>query len=345
MKTSRRAFLAATGAVAAGALLPGDAGAGKISYDPTYPVVAYPDARIEVLDPAFARYRLFSAAIERLATGFLWAEGPVWFGDGRYLLFSDIPNNRIMKWEEETGRVSVYRKPSNYANGNTRDRQGRLITCEHDSRRVTRTEYDGSITVLADAYQGKRFNSPNDVVVKSDDSIWFTDPPYGILGHYEGTKSKPDMDHSIYRLDPKTKELTRVVDEITGPNGLAFSPDESRMYVVARPKMASRVVYVYDVSKDGKKLTNRQLFMDCGDGNADGFRVDVDGNLWMGWGSKPEQNGVIIMSPQGKQIGHIHTPERIANLTFGGAKRTRLLMTGCQSLYSLVVDVQGATVS
>ena len=194
--------------------------------------VRYPDPAIQVLDPRFAKYRLGNAAVERLATGFRWAEGPVWFGDGRYLLWSDIPNNRIMRWLEETGEVSVFRSPSQNSNGHTRDKQGRLVTCEHDSRRVTRTEYDGSITVLMDRFQGKPLNAPNDVVVKSDGSIWFTDPGYGIMFNYEGHKAPLELPAVVYRLDPTTHEATVVVADMSKPNGLCFSPDEALLYVV-----------------------------------------------------------------------------------------------------------------
>ncbi|MDR1828312.1 MAG: SMP-30/gluconolactonase/LRE family protein, partial [Methylobacteriaceae bacterium] len=305
-----------------------------ISHDPAAPVTPYPDPGVEILDPSFTKYRSALAGIERLATGFRWAEGPVWFGDGRFLLFSDIPNNRILKWEEETERVHVFRQPSFYANGNTRDRNGRLITCEHQTRRVTRTGYDGTITVLADSFQGKRLNSPNDVVVKSDGTVWFTDPPYGITGWYLGAEAPAELPQAVYRLDPETGELTQVIADMEGANGLAFSPDESRLYLVARPGMKNRVINVCDVSGDGATLSNQRLFFDCGEGIADGFRVDAAGNLWMGWGFGVARNGVLVLNPDGKPIGHIHTPERVANLTFGGAKRNRLFMCGSQSLYS-----------
>ena len=201
------------------------------------PSERYPDPSVQVLDPSFAKYRLLLAGVERLATGMRWCEGPVYFGDARCLLWSDIPNNRIMRWDEETGRISVFRKPSNNANGNTRDRQGRLITCEHDARRVTRTEYDGSITVLIDKFDGKPLNSPNDVVVKSDDTIWFTDPPFGILGNYEGHVAAQELPQNVYRLDPKTGRATVVAGDINGPNGLAFSPDEKRLYLSNRARI------------------------------------------------------------------------------------------------------------
>jgi gluconolactonase len=304
------------------------------------PAEHYPDPAIETIDPSFASYRLFNAAIERLATGFRWCEGPAWFGDGRYLLWSDIPNNRIMRWDEETGATSIFRKPSDNANGNTRDRQGRLVTCEHGERRVTRTEYDGTITVLADSFSGKRLNSPNDVVVKSDGSVWFSDPPFGIGGNYEGTKATPESPQNVYRVDGVTGELTVALADIRGPNGLAFSPDESILYLVESRATPNRLIRAYDV-KDGKTLTNDRVFIDAGAGTPDGFRVDVDGNLWCGWGMTPELNGVAVFNPKGKMIGLIHLPERCANLCFGGKLRNRLFMAASQSIYSLYVNTQG----
>jgi gluconolactonase len=302
----------------------------------------YPDPAIEILDPSFAPYRIFSAVVECLATGLRWAEGPVWFGDGRYLLCSDIPNNRILKWEEETGAVSIFRKPSEFANGNTRDRQGRLITCEHGGRRVTRTEYDGSITVLMDSYQGKKLNSPNDVVVKSDNSIWFTDPPFGILGNYEGTRAPIESGQNVYRIDGETLEATAVLTDIRGPNGLCFSPDEKKLYLVESRATPNRLILVYDVV-GGKKLANGKVFIDAGPGTPDGFRCDVDGNLWCGWGmGSDELDGVVVYNPQGKLIGRIKLPERCANVCFGGRMRNRLFMAGSQSIYSLYVNTQGA---
>ena len=220
----------------------------------------------------------------------------MWFGDGRYLLWSDIPNNRIMRWDEETGAASVFRKPSNHANGNTRDRQGRLVTCEHEGRRVTRTEYDGSITVILDRFDGKRLNSPNDVVVKSDGSIWFTDPPFGILGNYEGEQAPPELPTNVYRVDGRTGAATVVTGDINGPNGLCFSPDESKLYIVesrARPRLIS----VFDVVEDGTKLANRRVFINAGEGAPDGFRCDVEGNLWCGWGMTAGLNGVAVFAP------------------------------------------------
>ena len=284
-----------------------------------------------------------NAAVERLATGFRWCEGPVWFGDGRYLLWSDIPNNRIMRWDEETGAVSVFRKPSNYANGNTRDRQGRLVTCEHDARRVTRTEYDGTISVVLDRFEGKPLNSPNDVVVKSDDSVWFTDPPFGILSNYEGHVARVELPTNVYRVDAGG-QASVVVDDIPRPNGLAFSPDESRLYVVVSGA-TPRQIRAYDVVDRGTRVTNGRVFIDCGTGIPDGFRVDVDGNLWCGWGGGEGQDGVAVFDPDGKLIGRVLLPERAANLCFGGVKRNRLFIAGSQSLYALYVNAQGATLS
>lgn len=302
----------------------------------------YPDPAIEALDPRFAKYMIFSAAVERLYTGCRWSEGPVWFGDGRYLLWSDIPNNRILKWEEETGRVSAFRKPSNFGNGQTRDRQGRLITCEH-GRRVTRTEYDGTMTVIMDNWQGKTLNSPNDVVVKSDGSIWFTDPPFGILGNYEGNKAESELQMAVYRVDGETLEASIVADDVLGPNGLAFSPDESILYVVESRGEPTRKILAYDVSKDGRTITNKRVFIDAGPGGTpDGFRVDLDGNLWCGWGMGSEElDGVMIFAPDGDPIGRIRLPERCANVCFGGRKRNRLFMAASQSLYAVYVNTQG----
>ena len=306
------------------------------------PSQRYPDPAVRVLHDSFQRYRLPLASVERLAEGCRWSEGPVWFGDGRYLLWSDIPNNRILRWDEATGAVSTYRQPSNNANGHTRDRQGRLVTCEHDARRVTRTEHDGSITILADRFEGKSLNSPNDVVVRSDGSIWFTDPVFGILGFYEGHKAEPELTPSVYRIDGRTGQLTMVADDIEGPNGLAFSPDESKLYLVAS-RANPRKLVAYDVAADGTRLANGRDFIDAGRGTPDGFRVDVDGNLWCGWGmGDPELDGVRVFNPAGEPIGHIALPERCANLCFGGRYRNRLFMAASHGLYSLYVNTQGA---
>ncbi|MDR5828329.1 SMP-30/gluconolactonase/LRE family protein [Caballeronia sp. LP006] len=302
----------------------------------------YPDPAVRVLDPRFNALRLASASVECLYQGARWSEGPVWFGDGRYLLWSDIPNNRILRWDEESGQVGEFRKPSNNANGNTRDREGRLVTCEHLTRRVTRTEYDGSITVLADRYQGKPLNSPNDVVVKSDGSIWFSDPPFGIDGYYEGEKQTAQLKPAVYRVDGQSGEITLVFDGFIGPNGLAFSPDESVLYVV-ESRSSPRTIHAFDVLDDGRKLGEPRLVIDAARGTPDGFRVDIHGNLWCGWGmGDAELDGVRVFTPQGEAIGHIDLPERCANVCFGGRHRNRLFMAASHGLYALYVNTQGA---
>lgn len=302
----------------------------------------YPDPAIHILDPRFQKYVIFSAAVERLYTGCRWSEGPVWFGDGRYLLWSDIPNQRILKWEEETGDVSIFRKPSNFANGNTRDKQGRLITCEH-GRRVTRTEYDGSVTVIIDSFDGRPLNSPNDVVVKADGSIWFTDPPFGIAGNYEGLKAESEIPQAIYRVDGDTFEAVQVTQDVLGPNGLAFSPDEKILYVVESRGLPTRKILAFDVVDGGKGIRNKRTLIDAGPGGTpDGFRVDIDGNLWCGWGMGAQDlDGVMVFSSEGEKIGFIELPERCANVCFGGLQRNRLFMAASQSLYSVYVNTQG----
>ena len=308
--------------------------------------VPYPDPAVEVVDPRFAKYKIITAAVERLYTGARWAEGPVWFGDGRYLVFSDIPNNRMLRWLEDTGEVSVFRSPSNYSNGNTRDRQGRLITCEHDSRRVTRTEHDGSITVLIDHFQSKPFNAPNDLTVHSDGAIWFSDPGYGIMSNYEGHKAAFELPTNVYRLDPNTREATVVVGDMDKPNGICFSPDEKKLYIVdtgeSKHQGDPRPIRVYDV-EDGKRLKNGRMFANLAPGSSDGIRCDVDGNVWSAAGWGPENfNGVHVFAPDGTLIGKIHLPEACANLCFGGAKKNRLFMVASRSLYSLYVGTEGA---
>ncbi len=309
-------------------------------------LVVYPDPAVEVIDPRFTKYKVGNAAVERLYTGTRWAEGPVWCADSRYLLFSDIPNNRMLRWLEETGEVSVFRSPSNYSNGNCRDRQGRLITCEHDTRRVTRTEYDGTITVLMDRFQDKKLNAPNDLAVHSDGAIWFSDPGYGIMSNYEGHKAPFELPASVYRLDPKMGEATIVATDMDKPNGLCFSPDEKRLYIVDTgiPKRAGdpRPIRVYDVV-DGARLKNGRMFANMSPGSSDGIRCDVDGNVWSaaGWAGEG-YNGVHVFAPDGTLIGKIHLPETCANLCFGGAKKNRLFMAASQSLYAIYVETQGA---
>ncbi|MFT4192070.1 MAG: SMP-30/gluconolactonase/LRE family protein [Comamonas sp.] len=342
----RRAFLKAS----AGAGLAAASAAVAAQSFPFVPSQRYPDPAIQILDPSFAKYRLYSSTVEQVASGMRWAEGPVYFPAGRYLLLSDVPNNRIMKYDETSGAFSVFRQPSNFANGNTRDRQGRLVSCEHSvTRRVTRTEHDGSITVLADRFDGKRLNSPNDVVVKSDDSVWFTDPGFGIAGSWEGEKAPAEQaTTNVYRIGADGG-IRAVETGLVNPNGLAFSPDEQALYVVEWKGTPNRSIWRYDVAADGT-LSNKTKLVDAnGPGALDGFRVDVDGNLWCGWGSngsaqgKPEElDGVMVFNPQGKPIGHIRLPERCANLTFGGPKRNRLYMASSHSLYALYVEAQGA---
>jgi gluconolactonase len=307
--------------------------------DPT--IVRYPDPGIKILDPRFAALVLGNAATERIAGGCRFTEGPVWFGDGRFLLWSDIPNDRILKWEEETGAVSLFRKPSHYANGNTRDRQGRLVTCEMDSQRLTRTEYDGTITVLTERFEGKQLTGPNDVVVKSDGSIWFSDNGAGIRGNYLGHKGTPELPYRVYRIDPRTAAVTVAVGDMERPNGLAFSPDESRLYVVDTPG-GPKTVHVYDVVDDGRRVINGRVFFNAMPGYADGIRVDVEGNVWCGFSGGESEDGVAVFAPNGDLIGRILLPERCANLCFGGPKRNRLFMAASQSVYSLYVETQGA---
>ena len=303
------------------------------------PSQRYPDPAIVTLHPSFDRYRLPLAKVERIATGCRWAEGPAWLGDTRSLVWSDIPNNRMLRWDEETGATSVFRKPSNYANGHTRDRQGRIVSCEHGGRRISRTEYDGTVTTVADSFQGKRLNSPNDLVVKSDGSIWFTDPTFGILGWYEGAKATPESPMNVYRVDA-SGAIELAIEGINQPNGLAFSPDEKILYVV-ESRSDPRKILAYDIV-DGRKAVNGRVFIDAGPGTPDGFRVDVDGNLWCGWGmGEAGLDGVHIFNPDGKRIGRIDLPERCANLCFGGVHRNRLFMAASTSVYSLYVNTQG----
>jgi gluconolactonase len=302
-----------------------------------------PDPAVHEIDPAFAKYRIILARVEQLATGFRWCEGPVWIGDSRYLLWSDIPNNQILRWDEQTGVTSVFRKPADFANGQTRDRAGRLITCEHGTRRVTRTEYDGGITVLADRHGDKPLNSPNDVVVKSDDTVWFTDPAFGIAGDYEGFRAQPELPTHLYCLDPNTGELAVAADDIRSPNGLAFSPDETTLYVVQSRALPRRNIIAYDVDPSRNTLSNQRVLIDAEDGIPDGLRCDEDGNLWCGWGmGTPELDGVRVFTPHGTLIGRIELPERCANLAFGGRYRNRLFMAAGSSLYSLYVNTRGA---
>jgi gluconolactonase len=306
------------------------------------PSQRYPDPSVQILDPSFAKYRLPLAGVERLATGMRWSEGPVYFGDARCVLWSDIPNSRIMRWDEETGAISVFRKPSNNANGNTRDRQGRLVTCEMDAQRLTRTEYDGTVTVLAERFEGKRLTAPNDVVVKSDGSIWFSDNGAGTRGNYLGHKAPWELPLRVYRLDPATGEMTIAVGDMKRPNGLAFSPDEKLLYVVDTPgALGPRTLQVYDVVDNGSRTANGRLFFNAEPGGTDGIRVDVHGNVWCAFSGGEAEDGVAVFAPDGTMIGRILLPERCANVCFGGIKRNRLFMAASQSVYSLYVETQG----
>ena len=317
----------------------------RMDRDWKHDVIRYPEPAIEVIEPEFQRLVIGSAALERLHTGSRWTEGPVWFGDGRYLLWSDIPNNRMLRWSEETGQVSVFRNPSHNSNGNTRDKQGRLVTCEHESRNVTRTEHDGRVTTLMDRFESKRLNAPNDVVVNPDGHIWFTDPGYGIFGNYEGNKATPELPANVYRLNPDTGEATIVAGEIEKPNGLCFSPDHKKIYITdtgsSHKADHPRQILVYDVVNNSQ-LTNGQVFCDMGKALADGIRCDIEGNVWAsaGWAGEG-YDGVHVFSPSGKLIGKIHLPETVSNLCFGGVKRNRLFITASQSVYALYVETQG----
>jgi gluconolactonase len=309
-------------------------------WEPGAPPIRYPDADIVSLDPRFDRIALGHAGIEHIACDCRFTEGPVWFGDTRQLLFSDIPNNRIMRWDEETGTVSVFRKPSHYANGNTRDRHGRLITCEMDAQRLTRTEYDGTITVLADTFDGKRLTGPNDVVVKSDGSIWFSDNGAGIRGNYLGHRRQAELPFRVYRIDGETGKMTIAIEDMQRPNGLAFSPDEKLLYVVDTPA-EPKTTHVYEIVGNGTKAVNGRVFFDT-PGWADGIRCDTDGNVWCGITGGEGEDGVSIFAPDGKLIGRILLPERCANVCFGGEKRNRLFMAASQSIYAVYVEAQGA---
>ncbi|MDZ4134439.1 MAG: SMP-30/gluconolactonase/LRE family protein [Paracoccaceae bacterium] len=291
-------------------------------------------------DPRFRHLVVGSARLEQLLTDCRWAEGPVWFDDLNCLLFSDIPNQRILRWVPGAEGASVFRAPSNFANGHTRDRQGRLVSCEHGTRRVTRTEVDGAITVLAHAYLGKPLNSPNDVVVHSDGSVWFTDPTYGILSDYEGYKADPaQAARNVFRLDPATGALTSVADDFRQPNGLAFSPDETRLYIAdsaaSHDPDLPRHIRVFDVA--GARLTNGRVFAKIDAGIPDGIRTDTAGNLW-----SSAADGVHCFAPDGTLLGKIRVPEVVSNLTFGGPRRNRLFITATSSVYAIYVTATGA---
>jgi len=365
-KFDRRSFLSAAAAtvstVAATAALGRD-------YSPGAAPTGYPDPDIVVLDPRFAKYKLGNTPIQRIyhSKKMLWAEGPAWNGVGKYLLWSDIPRNIQLRWIEDDERVTVFRHPSGNSNGNTFDHQGRQISCEHGNRRVVRYEYNGKVTVLADKYNGKQFNAPNDAVVHPNGDIWFTDPGYGSLMNYEGWRSdtgsvQPHQKEAVYRIDGKSGKLTQVTDEIFKPNGLCFSPDYKKLYVAdtgsSHYKEAKKMIKVWDVV-DQKKLAKGKPFADMtleftnskgqkktAAGQADGIRADVDGNIWSsaGWVGDG-YDGVHVFAPDGVRIGQIRLPEITSNLCFGGKKRNRLFMTASQSVYAVYVETQGAHIT
>ncbi|HEY8504222.1 MAG TPA: SMP-30/gluconolactonase/LRE family protein [Gemmataceae bacterium] len=363
----RRTVLSSALAAAAGAVFASGA-RGERDWTGKVPV-RYPDPDIVVLDKRFAKYKLGNTAIQRLHTGMLWAEGPAWNGVGKYLVWSDIPNNLQLRWLDDDGHVSVFRKPAGNSNGNTFDFQGRQISCEHGNRRVVRYEYDGSVTVLADKFKGKPFNAPNDAVVHPDGGIWFTDPGYGTLVNYEGNKGELLLKEAVYRIDPSGR-IDLVTDEIYKPNGLCFSPDYKKLYVTdtgsSHYPEAKKHIKVWDV-EDGKKLANGREFCSMAmemtkteslpngatrtdkqtpAGQADGIRCDVDGNIWSsaGWVGDG-YDGVHVFAPDGTRIGLIRLPEICSNVCFGGPKRNRLFMTASQSLYAVYVETQGAHIT
>lgn len=295
----------------------------------------------EIIAPEFGDCFIGHARVERLWTGARWSEGPVWFPAGRYLLWSDIPNNRLMRWDETDGSVSTFRQPSNNTNGNTTDGQGRLVSCEHLTRRVTRTEHDGSITVIADSWQGKRLNSPNDVVVKSDGSIWFTDPSYGIMMDYEGERAESEIGAChVYRVDGETGDITAVATDFIKPNGLAFSADETHLFVSdtggTHDQTGPAHIRKIKVNADGASLGDGQVFADCSEGFFDGFRLDRVGRIW-----SSAADGVHCLNPDGDLIGKVKIPEIVGNVCFGGPKKNRLFIAGTSSLYSVYLNVNG----
>ncbi|MEZ5354697.1 MAG: SMP-30/gluconolactonase/LRE family protein [Bryobacteraceae bacterium] len=348
--TDRRSFFAA--ALGAGAALSASAQVPRdwSGQTPT----RYPEPDVVSLDKRFDKYKIGNTPILRLHTGMMWAEGPAWNGVGRYLVWSDIPNDVQMRWVEDDGHVSVMRRPAGNSNGNTFDWEGRQLSCEHGNRRVVRYEYNGSITVLADKFNGKPLNAPNDVVVHPNDgSIWFTDPGYGALMHYEGNKGPLELKEAVYRIDAKSGKVDKVTDDIRKPNGICFSPDYKKLYVADTGAThypdAPKVIKVWDIA--GESLRNGKTFCSMelagkGAGLADGIRCDTDGNIWSsaGWVGA-DYDGVHIFAPTGERIGMIKLPEICSNVCFGGRKRNRLFMTGSQSLYAVYVEAQGAHIS
>jgi gluconolactonase len=360
----RRSFLAGTAAAATAATLQAASAATEGPFGATgvplpvppyqekplgpLPNSRYPDPHIESLDKRF-KGSVGTGAVERIATGFRWVEGPTYCAAGRYLIFSDIPNNRMMRILEDDNHLSVFRYPSMNSNGNTIDPQGRLVTAEHTGRRITRTELDGTITIVADSYNGKKLNSPNDVVVASDGSIWFTDPTYGVRGYYESLHGEVEQEkHNVFRVDPHSGKISVVVDDFVQPNGICFSPNEKRLYIIdtgiSEGPGNPAHIREFDVDLESGKVSNSKVFADnFAPGLTDGMRADVEGNIWcsMGWGD-PKEDGVRCYSPAGELLGKIHIPETCANLTFGGIERNRLYIGGQTSVYACYVNTQGA---
>ncbi len=305
--------------------------------------IQYPDPDIVALDNRFRRYMIGNTSIKRLHTGTSWAEGTAWNGVGKYLVWSDIPNNVQLRWIEEDGRTTAFRNPSGYSNGNTFDFEGRQLSCEHGGRRVVRYEYNGTLTVIADHFEGKRLNSPNDIVVHPDGGIWFTDPPYGINGDYEGYRATKELKEAVYRVDAKTRQITKITDDPSAPNGICFSPDYKKLYI-ADTGEAGRDMKVWDVdgitARNGKRFIQLDIPGTGAPSAADGIRCDVDGNIWAG--ARP---GVQVITAGGERIGMIRLPENCANICFGGSRRNRLFMAASQSLYAVHVQTTGGHIA